>query len=549
MWLRNVVFILLCVAGLSALAASLMPVHKKPRTRQLRATAAAHSDLADADLAPVVWQIDEAFRAEWARAKLVPAPRADDLTIARRLTLGLVGTIPSLEELRQLEAEPPDGRLDLWLTAVLEDRRCHDYLAERLARAFVGVQDGPFIIYRRRRFVAWLAEQLEANRPYDEMVRELIAESGVWTDRPATNFITVTIKPDQEKGPDEGELAARVSRAFLGVRLDCAECHDHPFQPWKQADFQGLAAFFGQTKQQPFTGIADLDGEYVVENRLTLEKETVAPRVPFQAELLPAAGTRRRQLAAWVTHRDNRAFSRAVVNRFWAELFGRPLVEPIDDIQSAGEPPPVLDILAKEFVDHGFDLRRLIRVIATTEVFRLDSRSGPGSPGDEITPDHEAAWAAFPISRLRPEQVVGGLLQSASLATIDYESHIVVRIGRATGQNDFIKRYGDLGEEEFAPQGGTIPQRLLMMNGQQLQDRIGQNPLANAATQIAMLAPSDEKAVETAYLAALTRRPTADEAKHFGAVLADKTDQRSRNLRLEDLYWCLLNSTEFSWNH
>ncbi|MGH7134148.1 MAG: DUF1549 domain-containing protein, partial [Pirellulales bacterium] len=331
-WLKNLVFILLCVAGLSALAASLAPVHKKPHDQQLRSAETAAGRQAGPDVAAAAAKIDEVFRADWAKAGLTPAPPADDLTVARRLSLALVGTIPSLEEIRQLENDPPEGRIERWLEALLSDRRSHDYLAERLARAFVGVQDGPFIVYRRRRFVAWLTDQLAGNRPYNELVRELIIDSGIWTDRPATNFVTVTIKPDQQKGPDEAELAARVSRAFLGVRLDCAECHDHPFQNWKQRDFQGLAAFFGQTKQQGLKGIVDAEGEYEVENRMTLAKETVVPCVPFHSDLLPSEGTRREKLAAWVTHPQNRAFARAAANRFWAELFGRPLVEPIDDI-------------------------------------------------------------------------------------------------------------------------------------------------------------------------------------------------------------------------
>ncbi|HQU44853.1 MAG TPA: DUF1549 domain-containing protein, partial [Pirellulales bacterium] len=334
MWLRNIAFALLCLAGLTALAATLVPVHKKHGDSRLRSTVDPQIEVPDRGLVETVRRVDEQFRADWSRGKLVPAPRADDLTIARRLALGLLGTIPSLEEIRQLEAEPAATRLDRWLTTLLSDRRCHDYLAERLARAYVGVQEGPVILYRRRRFVAWLSDQLDSNRPYDELVRQLIADSGIWTDRPATNFVTATIMPVEGKGPEEGELAARVSRAFLGVRLDCAECHDHPFQPWKQRDFQGLAAFFGQTKQG-LKGIVDGEGDYEVENRVTLAKETIAPCVPFQADLVPVEGTRRQKLAAWVTHRDNRAFSRAAVNRLWAELFGRPLVEPIDDISSA----------------------------------------------------------------------------------------------------------------------------------------------------------------------------------------------------------------------
>lgn len=541
MWIRNLVFIVLCVAGLSALAASLAPVRKPSVDKQLSSAATP-----DKDLLETVARVDQSFRDEWQRLRLVPASRADDLTLARRLSLALMGTVPSLEELRKWEAEPAETRLDDWLAAILADRRSHDYLAERLARAYVGVQDGPFIIYRRRRFVSWLADQLQANRPYDEVVQDLIADSGLWTDHPATNFITATGKPDPKKPdqiePDPVELTARVSRAFLGVRLDCAECHDHPFQDWKQSDFQGLAAFFGPTRQG-LTGIHEEDAAYTIENRVTGEEETIAPRVPFQQELLAADAHSRRQLAAWVTHRDNRWLGRAIVNRAWALLFGRPLVEPVDDLHSAETLPAAIDLLADDFVAHGYDLRRLIRAIARTEVFGLDSR------GDAKHAEPERAWAVFPLTRLRPEQVIGGVLQAGSLQTIGYQSHILVRLARAGAQNDFIKRYGDLGEEEFAEHGETIPQRLLMMNGKQVQERIRENLIGNAATQIAALAPNDAKAVETAYLCVLTRRPTPAEAEHFEHILADTTDTRTRPQRMEDLYWCLLNSTEFSWNH
>src|SRR5262249_12176944 len=160
---------------------------------------------------------------------------------ARRVALALTGTIPALSEIRRLEATPAGDRLRLQLDNLFRERRSADYLAERLARACVGTEDGPFLVFRRRRFVAWLSDQLYQNRPYDALVREIISDSGLWTDRPATNFITVTYNPDK-KEPNPERLAARVARAFLGVRLDCAQCHDHPFQPWRRDDFQGLAA-------------------------------------------------------------------------------------------------------------------------------------------------------------------------------------------------------------------------------------------------------------------------------------------------------------------
>ncbi len=492
--------------------------------------------------------VNAAFRRQWLAQGIEPAERGTDHTIARRMSLALAGTIPSLQELRRFEAQPAEVRLANWLDDLLADRRSSDFVAERLARAFVGVQDGPFLIYRRRRFVSWLADELQANRPYDQIVRRLIAEEGLWTDHPATNFITVTVKPDSDEGPDANVLAARVSRAFLGVRLDCAECHDHPFRSWKQSDFQSLAAFFGQTRQT-FTGIRDRDGEFEVESTTTGESRAVAPAVPFAVELLPPSGERRERLASWITHPKNDALARVTVNRAWAILFGRPIVEPVDDIPRDEELPEVLRLLADDFVAHGFDWRRLLAVIASTEAFQLESRH-PSADAENVTLWRriDAAWAVFPITRLRPEQVVGSVLQSASLKTIDHQSHILVRFARAIGQREFVERYGDAGEEEFLPQGGTIPQRLLLMNGDLMREKTKDSLLGNAASQIATLAPDDKTAVEVAYLCCLTRRPTAEESAHFQARLQETGDANRRE-RLGDLYWSLINSTEFSWNH
>src|SRR5262249_48076232 len=154
------------------------------------------------------------------------------------------------------------------------------------------------------------------------------------------------------------------------------------------------------------------------------------------------------------------------------------LVEPVDDLFAAGDVPAVLKDLAADFAHHGYDLRRLIKVIAATEVFRLDSAAD-----HEITDAHEKTWAVFPLTRLRPEQVVGSVLQAASLETVDEESHILVQLAFTLGEKDFVKRYGDSGEDEFEARGGTIPQRLLMMNGQIVKEKTKEG-LLNAATRI-----------------------------------------------------------------
>jgi hypothetical protein len=182
----------------------------------------------------------------WAQKQLQPTVKADDLTLVRRLSLALTGSIPSLQEIRALESVKGVDITQWWLTQLFADRRASDYLAERLVRVYVGIENGPFLIYRRRRLVDWLSEALQKNRPYDQIARSLIDAKGVWTTSPEVNFISVT--NENKKGPDEAKLAARVSRAFLGVQMDCVQCHDGKLgSTWKQTDFHKLAAYFGQT--------------------------------------------------------------------------------------------------------------------------------------------------------------------------------------------------------------------------------------------------------------------------------------------------------------
>ncbi|MCU0879147.1 MAG: DUF1553 domain-containing protein, partial [Pirellulaceae bacterium] len=203
---------------------------------------------------------------------------------------------------------------------------------------------------------------------------------------------------------------------------------------------------------------------------------------------------------------------------------------------------------ADDFVAHGYDVRRLLRLMAGSEPFTRDSRAE-----FEILPEHERRWAAFPLTRLRPEQVAGSLIQASSLTTINGEAHIVMRLVKFGQTNDFVTRYGDLGEDEFTARGGTIPQRLLLMNGELVKERTQPNPLMSATSRIAGLSSDPATQIEAAYLTTLSRRPSAEELAHFVArfeeVAPDARNREARALVLEDLYWTLVNSTEFSWNH
>lgn len=500
-----------------------------------------------ADRAAVVAAVDAYFARQWERDGIVPAEAADELLVLRRLSLALQGTIPSLEEIRRFEADTGPDRLARWAERMLADPRFADYFAERLARSFVGVEGGPFLVFRRDRFTGWLSGQLRQNRPYDEIVRALMAERGLWTGTPATNFLTAAAI---EGDLDESKLAGRTVRAFLGQRMDCAQCHDHPFAEWKQSQFEGLAAFYGQARLS-IVGIEDKPRdkgrpvEYVIADPAGPSARTIAPAVPFHPEWLPADGSRRRQLAAWVTHPENRRFERAIVNRVWGYLFGRPYHEPVDDLPDPGPEPDLLDLLGADFRRHGCDLRRLILVIAASRPFRLSS----ADPSLDAEPfrRHEAAWGVFPLTRLRPEQVIGAMLQAASVRTIDRNSHLLTRAVRFLRERDFVNEYGDLGEAELDGGPRTVPQALQQMNGR-LTRELSKADFLNAAGRIANVADSDAACLEACYLVCLTRRPTPDERSALLPALHDPNGD-TRRRAVEDLFWALYNAEEFSWNH
>ena len=548
MWKRDLFFVSFLFLGLAAVSAGLFQpdgLEKRLKAIQLPARE---------EISETVDAVDLEFEEYWRSLQLSVAGPAPLDTVRRRLSLGLAGTIPSLEELRSLEAFGRSDPVGHWVEYLLEDRRCSDYLAERYTRSLVGADQGPFLVFRRRRFVSWLSDQLQVNLPYDLLARQLIEGEGIWTDTPEVNFFTVAVDPENGGQPDPIVLTGHLSRALLGVRVDCLQCHDDRLgsvvfgsrqQPREgtQQDFHQLAAYFGQVENSVL-GIRDKQElEYRYQYLDAEEAGIIVPQVPFLESLTEGRGSRRQQLARWVTHRENRPFARTAVNRTWAILFGRPLVEPIDDISLQGPYPPGLELLATDFIEHGFDLRRLVRVISSLRVFRMDSRTE-----FEVGKQHEQNWAVFPLTRLRPEQVAGGISQSASLGTINAEANFIRQLSRIFDQGEFLERFGDQGRDEFDQSSGTVAQRLLMMNGDLLNRRTMGNPLFNGSTRIAQLAENNSQAISMAYLCVLTREPSEREMEHFRCRLQEASADKYAEA-MEDLYWTLLNSSEFSWNH
>lgn len=539
--------------------------------------------LDDASVDRAIGKLDAAMATIWAAQGDEVAAEADWMTVSRRLSLALVGSGLPLEQIRALQALPEEQRIEYQLERLLRDSRHHDYWAERWTRTVVGAGEGPFITYRRRRFRLWLSDEIAANRRIDELVRQLVTARGLATDRPEVNFLTVTMDSDEQGQPDPIRLAARTSRAFLGLRIDCLQCHDDflgnaslvddgELREGTQQDFHSLAAFYSPARFNGFQGIRDVEHPYQYQYLNADEEVVVEPRVPFNKHLLPTEGDARQRLATWLTHPENHQFSYAIVNRVWALMFGRSLGGAVDDLRLDQPPHPAVDVLAKELVNSGYDLRHLIRVIAGSRVFRLASEAD-----FEITPAHEANWSVFPLIRLRPEQVAASVIQAARVKTVDRESSLIVQLQKYGGMNDFVTRYGDIGEDEFEQESVTITQRLLMLNGDLVREHGDSNPVLNSTSHINLFSRSDAEAIENVYLCVLNRFPDAEEIAIYNdrlqsdAPAKDEKDgeknvdrkveqqklrrltnpqsTREREKMLEDLFWVLTNSSEFSWNH
>ncbi len=496
----------------------------------------------------VVTRVDRLFARKWAEAGIAPANPVSDLALLRRLSLVLHGTVPSLEEIRVFEADAPPNRLEQWVERMLGDRRFSDYFARRLARVYVGADQGQFIVFRRDRFWAWLGEQIQNNRPYDEVVRDMISDRGLWTGVPEVNFITAAV---DDGNVDVNKLAGRTVRAFLGQRIDCAQCHDHPFAHWKQGQFEGLAACYSKVNVSP-VGVEDnRKVPYTVQDRKTLKDREVSVGVPFHSDWLPDEGTDRQRLAAWVTHPDNRRFERAIVNRVWGLMFGKSWgIEPVDDLPDPSEqgrlPDDLLDVLGGDFREHHCDLKRLIATIAATHAFRLSSEH-PDFESPERAVLVEKHLAAFPLTRLRPEQIIGAMLQASSIKTIDQNSHWVRRAFRFFQELNFVKEFGDLGDNELGDHSGTIPQALLRMNGEFAKDRSEGSPFS-APGRIAAMSPTDDGCLDLCFLVCLSRYPTGEERIQILPQL-ENTRGDARKNAVEDIFWTLYNSAEFCWGH
>jgi len=482
---------------------------------------------AESTASAVSAEIDRLFDAEWHARNVTPAATTSDAEFLRRVTLDLTGVIPEIGEARVFLADQRADKRTRHIDQLLQRPRHAAHLANVWREVLLprAVSESAAAGFER-----WLQSQFAANVPYDTLAREvLLARGQLGVSPPTMYYAALQSKPS--------ELAASSSRVFLGLQIRCAECHDHPFTDWKQDDFWGLAAFFARVTA-PGGGVG-LDDAPAGEVQHPKTMATVVPALLDGSHPVTDDSPRRMVFANWVTAPDNPYFARAAVNRAWSVLFGRGLVDPVDDFgdHNPATHPAVLDLLAADFREHGCDLRRTLRIIAGTRAYQLSSGAA------DIDAAAIEAYAAMPVRSLSAEQVYDCLIQAAGRRD-PLERNDAALVAERTA---FLAQIEAPTRQPTEFQGG-IPQSLVLLNGPLV------SRLTDPATgdRIAALIDSpflnDAARVDALYLAALTRTP--DDAERQAALEWIRADERRDPAQaLGDLMWALFNSSEFILNH
>lgn len=502
--------------------------------------------------------IDHHTAEKWKKLGLRPSPVCDDATYLRRVTLDLCGRLPTVEEARAFLSETRAEKRELLADRLLDSSDYAAYFAMKWSTILrnsnlAGADRAAYAFHN------WIKDMLARNRPYDEFVRGIVAASGEWPDAPAINWFW------QSRDDQLHQVTADTAQLFLGLRLQCAKCHHHPYERFSQDDYYGLAGFFTRLGRKSFgepppyfsSPQVTIGERHPVTGQQIEPKYLDGPVAKFGPEEDP-----RQALVDWMARPDNPYFAKALVNRLWGHCFGRGLVDQVDDMRETNPPsnPALLEALAAEFINpqhavvlgserkpasHPFDVKHLLRLMVTSRTYQLSS-----VPTEHNQQDQQN-FARYYARRL-PAEVL--------LDAIDQACGVKSRFSNMSAE----ARAVDLPHENFGSYfldtfdrprrvtpcecerstGATLSQVLLLANSDELENKI-----ADGNGRIERLlkdGTSSPRVIEELYLAALSRYPTAQET-----IAAEAHIMRSGDVRrgVEDLLWSLLNSREFGFNH
>lgn len=491
---------------------------------------------------PALNEVDRLVDAKLQKLNIVPSPICDDATYLRRIYLDLIGRVPTPAESRAFVASTNPEKRRIVADGLFKRPEYADYWALkwsdwlRVDRQALG-HSGAYAYYK------WIRDSFAANKPMDQFARELVEANGLTSEHPAAQFYRVA--------KDPGDAAAMLSQALLGVRIECAKCHHHPFDRWSQDDYFGMQAFF-----VPLAFKSSSRGEILLATKTDVTKHPRSGATIFAHALgtpMPDAnpeGDRRQVLSNWLVAQGNPYFARNIANRTWAHFLGRGIVEPVDDVRSTNPPtnPALLDALARHLAESQFDLQQLIRQIVASRSYQASTVVNETNATDEQNYsrallrrlDAEVLLDAICDATGVPEKFDG--VPAGARAVQLWDSQVTSYFLTTTGRPSRTTVCEC--ERVSSP---TVAQVLHTLNSPNLEAKLIHD--AGRIVQLVTAYPNDdEEVIKEIYLAFFSRFPTDEELTtardHFNQL-----GKAKRQLAAEDLAWSMLNSLEFAFNH
>jgi hypothetical protein len=485
--------------------------------------------------------IDELVHAKLKKLRMIPSAVCDDATFLRRVYIDITGTLPTPDEVRKFAVDDGPTKRERIVDALLDRKEFVDLWVMKWAELLqIRSNQNQFSYRNALLYFGWLEDQITRNVPLDQMVRDLLTASGGTFKNPAASFYKVET--------DTLKLAENSAQVFMGMRIQCAQCHNHPFDRWTMDDYYNYASFFSQTGRKN----GEDPREAIIFNRGSGEvNHPVAGRKPapkfLGAEFADTQGKDRREvLADWLASPKNPYFARNLANQVWAHFFGQGIIDPVDDVRvsNPASNPELLDALAERFTGYQYNLRKFVRDLCLSRTYQLSAQSNETNAGDDRN------FAKAKIRRLRAEMLLDSINQvteftdkfnglprgsrAVQIADGNTTTYFLTTFGRATRESVCSC------EVKMEP---NLSQALHLLNGDATTAKI-----QNGGTVRRLLrdGKTKEQVIEEIYLRCLARSPTASELAQF---LEFFKDEKRTEQTLNDVFWSVLNAKEFIFNH
>ena len=485
--------------------------------------------------------IDQAVYEKLKKLRLLPSEPCDDAAFIRRTSLDITGTLPAPAEVEQFTRDKDPARRERLVDQLLARKEFADLWVMKWAELLqIRSRDNRVYPKAAELYFEWLHDQILTNAPLDRMVQSLLTASDSNFRNPAANYFQI----EQETL----KMAENTAQVFMGMRIQCAQCHNHPFDRWRMDDYYSFAAFFAQVGHKP----GDDPRETIIFDKTDGEVKHLVTGATMRPKFLGGdvpeikGQTRREVLARWLTSPENPYFARSLANMIWAHFLGRGLIEPVDDVRISNPPsnPELLDALAAKLIEYKYDFKKLVRDICASHTYQLSTRPNATNASD----DRNFSKAA--IRRIRAEvlldcisEVTGthdkfpGLPQGAHAVEIadgNTGTYFLTTFGRATRTSVCSC------EVKIDP---NLSQALHLLNGDTIQNKIEQGGLVKTLLK---QGKTPEQIIESLYLRCFSRKPTSEELNKLRPFLTSDSDAQQG---LNDIFWSLLNAKEFVFNH